>query len=516
MGVLSAEELPAVGGTYREAVVGQPRSLNPLLHPLDPVGRDLAQLIHAGLVRVTEAGEIRSELAVDWTTSADGLVYTFTLDRRARWSDGLPVTAADVIATVGFVRSSSYPGPSEVTDLWRRVAVEGIGERAVRFTLAEPYSSFIEACSIPIVPEEALIPGAPDAAELAPQALLPRGAGPFRVESIGPGGVLLRRNVHYVRTGPWLENVELRFFPSQADAIEALRRGEVDAFAGLSASAAGAIHDGGKLTLREFPMGGHQTTLLLNHGSAILSDPAARRAIALGLNREAMLDRVPGWGAPAFGPIPATSWAYAREVEVPLDTERSRQLLEEAGWRGSPVRSRQERPLQLQLAVPAQEHLIALAEEIAAQLRVVGFRIDVQRVDEIDFYQERIIPRTYEMALVGVWLGGVDPDPYSLWHSSQRRSGFNLAEYSDATTDALLAAARADGDPGRRLAALTAFQRRWIEDVPSVVLAHPVMRYAMPSDLQGVRLGVVPEPSARFQNAADWYLQTQRSLAFFR
>jgi ABC-type transport system substrate-binding protein len=97
-----------------------------------------------------------------------------------------------------------------------------------------------------------------------------------------------------------------------------------------------------------------------------------------------------------------------------------------------------------------------------------------------------------------------------MWHSSQRVDGLNFTGYGNPTVDELLARARADLDPARRLESLLAFQRLWAENPPSVVLASPLIVYTMSSRIHGVRLGVVTEPSARFQHSDEWHVRTQR------
>jgi ABC-type transport system substrate-binding protein len=208
--------------------------------------------------------------------------------------------------------------------------------------------------------------------------------------------------------------------------------------------------------------------------------------------------------------VPAYSWAYAPALEGPPDEATARRLLDEAGWLGSPQRSQNGRALRLQLMEAADDRQIAIAEWLRRQLEPLGFRIEVQPVDPLDLYRERLIPRSYDLALLNVWLGTADPDPFPFWHSSQRETGFNFAGYQSPAADQALALARSDGDPAQRIAALTAFQMQWRDDTPSVVLASPLLAYAMPATLRGVRLGIVPEPSARFQHLAEWYVNTTR------
>jgi peptide/nickel transport system substrate-binding protein len=509
--LVNTEERPAAGGTYREAVVGQPRSLNPLLHPLDPLTQDVSRLIHAGLVRVVDDGQIRGDLAESWTTSPDGLTYTFKLRQQATWHDGRRVTAADVQATIALLQAPTYAGPPELAALWRGVRAETPDQATIQLTLAQPFTSFVEACSVPILPAHLF--GSDGSVDLRehPASYQPVGAGPYALEASNPDSITLSRHERYHGTLPLLDRIELRYYPSGADAVRALASRAVDGFAGASLTELAAADASGTTVVREAPVQGQQLILYLNHANPMLADARVRRAIALAVDRRALVGGpLHEVATPAYGPVPAYSWAYQPSVEFLPDEATARRLLEEAGWVGSPVRSRNGRSLELQLAEAADDRHIAIAELLRRQLEPLGFRIAVQPVDPLDLYRERLLPRSYDMALVNVWLGSVDPDPYPFWHSSQREPGFNFAQYQSPAADAALIAARSNGDPAQRLAALATFQAQWVADTPSIVLASPLLTYAMPTTLRGVRLGVVPEPSARFQHLAEWHLRTTR------
>jgi ABC-type transport system substrate-binding protein len=108
----SAVLVTGEGGTYFEGVVGAPEKINPLLCPLNEAERDVCALVFRGLTRLNEAGEVVPDLAESWTISGDGITYTFRLRPNERWEDGYPVTADDVIFTVGLMRDPGFPGPS--------------------------------------------------------------------------------------------------------------------------------------------------------------------------------------------------------------------------------------------------------------------------------------------------------------------------------------------------------------------------------------------------------------------
>ncbi len=509
--VIGAEERPAPGGIYREAVVGQPLSLNPLLHPVDPVARDVGRLLYAGLVRVVDGGTLAPDLAREWAIAGDGLTYTFRLQPLARWHDGQAVSSADVLATIALLQSPSYQGPAELAAAWRGVRLEAPDPQMVVFRLDEPSSLFLHACSIPILPRHLF--GADGKADLLrhPNSFAPVGAGPFRLHSVDEEGIRLVRHESYAGRRPMLEEVHLRFYPDRAAAEQALGAGAVDGLAGISPPRLNSLDHADMLSTREAPLDGFQTMLLLNQDNPVLADQSVRRAIALGLSRRALVDSgIVGHAVPAYVPVPRYSSAYSLALEVDGDVARATRLLEEAGWLGSPIRVRNGRELRVELSAVAESRQVALAEALAGQLGALGFRATVQPVDFLDLFRERLMPRRYDAALIDVWPGGSDPDLYLMWHSSQRERGLNFAGYGSEAMDRVLSRSRTEVDPSRRLEVTAEFQRIWAEDVPSVVLASPLLVYTISSQILGVRLGTVPEPSARFQHIAEWYVRTQR------
>ena len=514
--VVGSVQRPAAGGVYREGVVGQPISLNPLLDPLDPVTGDIARLVFAGLVRITDAGAVEPDLADRWTTSEDGRSYLFHLRDGATWQDGSPVTVDDVLTTVAIVQSPDYQGPSELGALWRRVRAESLSPSTLRFELDEPYSSFIEASSLPLLPGHVFSPGQAGSLRDHPGSYAPVGAGPFRVQEVTPQGVRLLRHSGYQGPRPYFDEIDLVFFADVPSAALALRSGEVDGLAGLRPDQAASIAGGGGYLAQSVPILAQQVVLVLNQRNVILADHAVRQAISAGIDRgEAIARALPGEAVPAYGPVPTYSWAYAPFVAVDPRPADARAWLDRAGWRGPGPRFQGLRPLRLELAVPLDARMVSLAQEIQTQLQTFGVQVDLAPTDELDLYRERLVPRTFEMALIGVALGSVDPDPYALWHSSRARTGLNFASYSSPEADRLIEKARLDGDPERRRGALAAFQQLWLDDVPSVVVANPVMTYVVADRIRGVRVGVVPDPRARLQHVAEWYVQTQKAPALF-
>ena len=103
-------EVPALGGTLEEGLVGTPRFINPAL-ALGDADRDLTTLLYSGLLKVNTRGELVPDLAESYTVSPDGLEYTFILRKNARFHDDTPVTTDDIEFTIQKIQDPAIKSP---------------------------------------------------------------------------------------------------------------------------------------------------------------------------------------------------------------------------------------------------------------------------------------------------------------------------------------------------------------------------------------------------------------------
>ncbi|HKW78036.1 MAG TPA: ABC transporter substrate-binding protein, partial [Candidatus Limnocylindria bacterium] len=208
---------PANGGTYAEAIVAPvpPQIFDPLLASTQ-AERDVSALLFTGLTRFDQRGSIVRDLAADFAPSDDGRTWTFTIRADARWHDGEPVTAGDVVYTVGIAQDPAYHGP--YAGNFAGAKVEALDERTARFTLPDVFAPFLEASTIPLLPSHLLRDVA--AGQLARNAFSahPVGTGPFRFDSRDETRVTLVRNGSFYRgapdrSRPYLDKVVLRLYP---------------------------------------------------------------------------------------------------------------------------------------------------------------------------------------------------------------------------------------------------------------------------------------------------------------
>ncbi|MBX4181559.1 hypothetical protein KW807_01705, partial [Candidatus Parcubacteria bacterium] len=121
-------EVPVKGGSLVEGVVGNPRFINPVL-ALSEADKNLSALIYSGLIRLTPEGEITNDLASDIKISEDNLTYTATIKDNATFQDGTPVTADDVIFTIGKINDPAIKSPKRGN--WDGVTLEKVDDKTV-------------------------------------------------------------------------------------------------------------------------------------------------------------------------------------------------------------------------------------------------------------------------------------------------------------------------------------------------------------------------------------------------
>jgi peptide/nickel transport system substrate-binding protein len=522
--------VPDVGGTYVEGLVGNSRYINPILCQHNQVDRDLCSLIFNGLTKLNEKGEVISDLAERWEISDDGLVYTFHLRRDVLWHDGFPFTADDVVFTIEAMQDPHYQGAPYLAELWRSVDVARVNSHTVRFTLKEPFAPFLHYTTIGILPAHLL---ADVPAELLPNNPFnrhPIGTGLFQLEEVNAEHALLKANPLFYGPKPYLNKIEFRFYSDQESVLRAYERGEVHGISRVLPEDLTRVEANSGLKLFSARLTGYTLIFLnlKNLGVPFFQEKLVRQALLYGMDRQKLVDRVlKGQGLVAHSPISPGTWAYnSGVVKYEYDPERAKALLTEAGWRvpsppsamigesiegSGSVREKAGMRLAFTLLTDDDPLHIELAREIARQWEAIGVEA-VPRAVSSGLARDFLYPRRFEALLIDLELDG-DPDPYPLWHSTQRNDeGQNYAGFVNYEADKLLEEARYMTDSGRRAELYHRFQEIFADEVPSLLLYHPIYTYAVDETVKGVQLGPLGDPSDRFRNVTDWHIVTKRVL----
>lgn len=437
-------------------------------------------------------------LARSWSRR-DSLTLAFDLDPRARWHDGVPVTAADVVFSFHRALDPAIaPSLAEQLRYISQVSSEGQHRVVIRFSRVYSEQFFDATYYVQPIPAHLLAGIPPDSLARSAYVSAPVGDGPYRWVRALPGELVELRAVPTFFLGrPGLARVIFRTATDPAARMNLLLSGEADALSNIvpplsdrdRLEATGEF----RMVTASSPLLGY---LLFNERASgdslrphpILSDLRVRRALTLALDRRAMIQAVFGpYARVPFGPVSqALGLSGITPPAARTDVAEARQLLAQAGWRdsdGDGTLDRSGLPLRLTLNVPStslmRKQLAVIAQE---QLRQVGVALDVA-VLERSVWQERHVGGRFD---IGFGALNQTPTPSALRSDWSCGAVDNVAHYCDPVVDSLFtAAALMLRDPGPTyLAAL----RRLEADAPAIFLYAPLNVIAVHRRFENVEM----------------------------
>ena len=173
--------IPTLGGSINEGIIGTPRFINPVLASADQ-DNDLVSLIFAGLTKRYQDGSVIHDMAEKIDMSDDGLHYNALIKDDAKFHDGKPVTADDVIYTISLIQNSIIKSPHRVE--FEGVNMEKISDKEIRFSLKKPYPLFLSVLSIGILPKHIWKNLNDDQFSLSDYNINAIGSGPFMIDTV--------------------------------------------------------------------------------------------------------------------------------------------------------------------------------------------------------------------------------------------------------------------------------------------------------------------------------------------
>lgn len=388
-------------------------------------------LIQSTLITTDADLNFVCDLATDYACSPDGLVWTFDIRDDVVFSDGEPLTAADVAFTVnGAIASTAFEADLSMVD--EAVAT---GDYTVELHLNKPYNALLYTLAVlGIVPEHAYGEGYGEA---------PVGSGRYLLERWDRGQqAVFVANPRYYGEAPLMERVVVVFMDEDA-ALAAVQAGEVDiaytfathahqAFTGYELASYATVDSRG-ISLPVLPAGGTKVVegdMAYPQGNDVTCDVAVRRAINCAIDRDAMIDHVlAGYGRPAFSVSDNMPWS-SPDMEVAYDPERARALLDAAGWTMGEdgVRAKGGVRAALDVWYSSDDSVRqALTYELANQLAEVGIEVTPHGGSWDEVYSHQ-----YESPIMWGWGSNSPIEVYALNYST---GWGNYAGYESATID---------------------------------------------------------------------------------
>jgi len=458
----------------------EPSILNPLLST-DSTSSSVTDKIFNGLIRINEHLEIEPDLATSYSISEDGLVYTFTLRDDVTWHDGIPFSGEDVLftfeklldPTTNTVRRSNFIYNGQ------KVTFELVDPYTFVATLPEPYAPFLLRMGMDILPKHIY---EDEDINTSPYNRKPIGTGPFKFKSWDPGQyVILEKNDVFHRGAPKVDSIIYYIILDPQTALVALRKQELDAN-GIPPKDVESMKTVEGLDIYSY-YDLNYTYLGFNLRHPQLRDVNVRKAIAHAINKDVLVSGVlKGKGRPAHLPTSPLLWSYPdddSEFVIPFDADKSKDYLTEAGYvmnSETGVVEKDGTPLAFTILTNQNnKERVKVAQLIQSFLSEIGIAVDIQLLEWSSFLKKvnaPMDPKDFDAVILG-WSLTIDPDSYSLWHSSEYPQGFNFIGYENATVDQLLTEGRTEFDQEKRKDLYRQMYRELVNDLPYVFLYYP-------------------------------------------
>jgi peptide/nickel transport system substrate-binding protein len=454
----------------------------------------------------------RPVLARSWE-HPDSLTIVFHLDRRARWHDGAPVTAADVAYTFGVYRSPDVN--SRLAPFL--AAIDSVTARdsftvAFRFTRWYPEQLYDATYHMRILPQHLLdtIPAARLAT--APFGRAPVGDGPYRLVRWAAGSEIeLAADSAWFLGRPALDRLIWRITPELATAVSGLLAGEADAMEVIPARGQlERVQQAPDVRLVPYPSPFY-AAIVFNLHRPLFAGRDLRRALAMAMNRETVVRSV--FGSFAEVPVGATSrmqWIWSDSIrQLPFDTIAAARALDALGWRRGAAggwRTSHGAPLRFTLLVPTSSQVRQQAAVILAEdLRRIGVDMRIQPL-EFTVMEQRTRTHDFDAAFVN---RTIDPSPSSLLQWWSPGASDNIGGYADAAFQSLAdAALRA-----RTRAAAAPLWRdalgRLNDEAPAVFLFSPRNHAAISTRFANVTI----RPDSWLATVTEWRVIEARHIA---
>lgn len=481
---------PSQGGTLVVASNADPRTLSGL-YANDGDSLSVVTFLAEPLLLGGEnwGDSIEPALAESWSVSDDGLEYTFNLRQGVTWHDGEPFTANDVLFTYNAVllEENAIAWRSNLIQNGVPFGFEVVDDHTFKVILSQPDATVLTALAIPIVPEHAFTGlNMID----APYNVAPITTGPFKFAEWNTGeNVVLEANQDYWRGAPCIDRIVVRFIEGVNNVSNALLAGEVD-FARIDGADLIPYQDNPAFTITTAPRD-LMRYVGFNVQSEVVSDPAVRRALAIGLDREAVIDAVAGgYGVLADSLFNRSVFVYeqGRNAQYPYDPELAAQLLAEAGWadtNGNGVLDKDGQELSLRTVYLGTWSLMqGIAPIVYDNWRSIGVDVVLTPLDTAlineELYQNSNVEKPYDAFLGGWGLFGPEPDHYRNYLASE--TGFFA--YNNQEVIDLFQQGRAETDPEARYAIYAQADALLWEDLPMIAIFQPIGVFVYRSDLK--------------------------------
>lgn len=516
---------PEAGGTAVVVEIGDMEKPSPLVAQTALDG-DMYDIMYMGLTRAAwrdgrvaylTSNDNPMALAYHWEyVGADSAALRYRMRTGLRWSDGQPITAADVVWTYAMLADTQVASPRQ-EDVAQIDSVWAENDSTVLFHFRRRSPEMLSASSIPIAPKHVYEAAGPAGIRGHPSIVDPAAhgvvSGAFKVGEWRRGERIVLVPNPTFEPKPHLDRVVIRVVPEPTTRVVELRNGTGDFVRGIAFDQVPALLSGpggAQIRVEREQRRFWEYIAYLPSAHPAFADPQVRRALGMAIDVPGIIRalRMEDFTQPAAGPYSPIFRDLndsTRMKPLPFDTAAAKRILDERGWRdtdGDGVREKNGRPLSFTLRTnngnPRRGDVTQIVQQ---QWKRVGVDARLQQM-ELNAFVGSLTGRTYEAAL-GSWQVGLSADITPLWAPD---SPFNIVAWNDPQGWGLMQ--RALAQPTAELA-----NPLWRQAAERIVQGQPYtwLYYYDQVTLVRDRLrGVRVDSYGAYQNLWEWWIPRAR------
>ena len=424
------------------------------------------------LTKFDEKMNIQPWLAESWKISDDKLTWTFKIRDGVKFSNGNPLTAEAVKASI----ERAFAKNTRAATFFKYTEIKAEGQNLI-ITTDKPAPSMPGYLADPLF----LIVdvSAEKDRDFAKQG--PICTGPYVCESFVKEKAVMKKNPNYWDGEVPFETVEIPSIDDPNTRAMALQSGEVDMAVNIAPGDVGLFNDTGKYHVDK--IASLRTVLARINEKGILGDPKVRAAFISMCDRKSYNEVIlKGTFIEGKAPVPPSLDYGFDQLSDPnhYDIERAKKLLDEAGWKdtdGDGIRDKDGKPLSVDFIIyNSRAELPIYAEAVQADGKKIGFDVKVKTVD-YNLLDKIGINGEYDLLISNIITANTgDPEIYLNWYWRTNKDGDNQQNgsgYSNPEYDAKCAALAVEFDPAKRRQLMIEMQQILLNDAAALFLGYP-------------------------------------------
>ena len=512
---------PSFGGSYTEGMVGQLSFVNPVLARPGTPDSDITSLVFASVADIAESIKYNRNFTV----------WNVRLKEGAQWHDKTPITSDDIIFTVRTIQNQDTLSP--LAGDWGQIEAYRVSEREIEFKIPSPYAFFPSLLdNLRPIPKKIFADIDPANIKLSAYNLEPIGSGPYQYQenSKRKDGFItsytLAKAESYatIAQEPYIKTITFSFFENTSLLLAAYNKGTIDGFGTFENINNSLLSI--KSSVRSIPSGKYYALFFNQQAREVLGNVAVRDALAMGINRDDIINNVFDGNADAeYGPIPPAILKQHtiedEQLQPTFDPAQAKTLLANDGWIWNTDASVWEKrnkkgdtteTLSFTIKTADASPLKDIASVIQQNWQTIGVPVTIVTIDPATIQEEVIQPRNYELLLFGN-IVAQHLDLFSFWHSSQKFDpGLNLSLYQNSAVDQAIINLRSTDQGDQANSLFERIQKTVAYDTPAVFLVSPHYLYITTESIPGITIPFVSLPTNRFATITSWYVKTHRAL----